>query len=246
MLQRSPHLIAATSILALLSPVTAGDPSGAVRERMVREQIASRGIRNPAVLRVLRATPRHLFLPEAIQANAYEDCALPIGYGGTISQPYIVALMTELLAPEKSHRVLEIGTGSGYQAAVLAQLAWHVYTIELVPELANSARRRLAALGYLNVTVRDGDGYEGWPEHAPFDRIILTAAPEDVPRVLLDELAPGGRLVAPVGIARDQELIVIEKHPDGTLRRSSGVPVLFVPMRTRIPARGDLRNSRSR
>ena len=233
MLQRSPHLIGAAAFLALLTPVPASDPSVPVRERMVREQIAGRGIRNPAVLRVLRATPRHLFVPEAIQANAYDDCALPISYGGTISQPYIVALMTELLAPATSNRVLEIGTGSGYQAAVLAQLTSHVYTIEIVPELADSARRRLAALGYLNVTVRHGDGYEGWPEQAPFDRIILTAAPEDVPRVLLDELAPGGRLVAPVGIARGQELILFEKLADGTLRRSSGVPVLFVPMRPR-------------
>lgn len=135
---------------------------------------------------------------------------VPIGYDSTISQPYIVALMTELLAVEKRHRILEVGTGSGYQAAVLAQLARHVYTIEIVPELAQAARQRLAAMGYTNVSVRSGDGYHGWPQEAPFDGIILTAAPRDVPTALLDELAPRGRLVAPVGFTMDQELVVIE------------------------------------
>ena len=233
MLRRPPHLIGATAFLALLNPVPASDPQAFARDRMVREQIAGRGIHNPEVLRVLNSTPRHLFVPEAIEANAYDDCALPLGYGGTISQPYIVALMTELLDPAKNHRVLEIGTGSGYQAAVLAQLTRHVFTIEIVPELAESASQRLARLGYRNVTVRYGDGYQGWPEQAPFDRIIVTAAAEQVPRILLDELAPGGRLVAPIGGRTGQDLILIEKRPDGTLRRSVGVPVIFVPMRTR-------------
>ena len=233
MLQRSPHLIGATAFLALLNPAPANDPYVSMRDRMVREQIAGRGIHNPEVLRILRSTPRHLFVPGAIEENAYDDCALPLGYGGTISQPYIVALMTELLDPAKSHRVLEIGTGSGYQAAVLAQLTGHVFTIEIVPELAESASQRLARLGYRNVTVRYGDGYRGWPEQAPFDRIILTAAPEQIPQLLLDELAPGGRLVAPVGGRMGQDLIVIEKQPNGTLRRSVVAPVIFVPMRTR-------------
>ena len=233
MLPRSPHLAGATAFLALLSPLPASDPFAFERDRMVREQIAGRGIHNREVLRVLGLTRRHLFVPKAIEANAYDDCALPLGYGGTISQPYIVALMTELLDPAKSHRVLEIGTGSGYQAAVLAQLSRHVFTIEIVPELAEDASRRLARLGYRNVTVRYGDGYQGWPDEAPFDRIILTAAPEQVPHTLLDQLAPAGRLVAPVGGRMGQDLILIEKRPDGTLRQSVGVPVIFVPMYTR-------------
>jgi protein-L-isoaspartate(D-aspartate) O-methyltransferase len=233
MLERSLHLFGGAAFLAFLGPAPAVDPYVPERERMIREQIESRGIRSPDVLRVLRVTPRHLFVPEPARVMAYEDCPLPIGYGATISQPYIVALMTELLATEKRHRVLEIGTGSGYQAAVLAQLAGQVYTIEIVPELAQSARQRLASLGYSNVTVRHGDGFQGWAERAPFDRIILTAAPGAVPRALLDQLAAPGRLIAPVGFGREQELILIEKRPDGTLRRSSVAPVLFVPMRSR-------------
>ena len=232
-LSRPTHLVGAAALLTLLPPAPAGDTYVSERERMVREQIESRGIRRPDILRVLRLTPRHLFVPEAIQGMAYEDCALPIGYGGTISQPYIVALMTELLSPEKNHRVLEIGTGSGYQAAVLAQLTRHVYTIEIVPELAEAARVRVAGMGFSNVTVRLGNGYQGWAEQAPFDRMILTAAPPEIPHVLLDELARGGRLVAPVGAASFQELVVIEKRPDGSLHRSTAAPVIFVPMRNR-------------
>ena len=233
MLSRPTHLVGAAALLTLLPPAPAGDVYVSERERMVREQIESRGIRRPDILRVVRVTPRHRFVPDAIQGMAYEDSALPIGYGGTISQPYIVALMTELLNPEKHDRVLEIGTGSGYQAAVLAQLSTHVYTIEIVPELADSARTRLAGMGFSNVTVRLGNGYRGWPEQAPFDRIIVTAAPPEIPPILLEQLAPGGRLVAPVGSATFQELVLIEKRPDGTLRRSSSAPVIFVPMRNR-------------
>ncbi|HEY1242766.1 MAG TPA: protein-L-isoaspartate(D-aspartate) O-methyltransferase, partial [Bryobacteraceae bacterium] len=166
-----------------------------------------------------------------IRDRAYEDSALPIGSGATISQPYIVALMTELLAPQKHQCVLEIGTGSGYQAAVLAQLTGHVYTIEIVADLAESAREKLAALGYSNVTVRQGDGYRGWPEEAPFDGIIVTAAPAEIPRTLIDQLARGGRLVAPVGVGWAQDLIVVEKRGDGTLATSSVAPVIFVPMK---------------
>lgn len=208
-----------------------GDPFAGARERMVREHIEERGIRNPAVLRAMRSTPRHRFVPEGLRAQAYEDRPLPIGYGATISQPYIVALMTELLEPAAHHRVLEIGTGSGYQAAVLSQLAKHVYTIEIVPELARSARALLGEMGYRNVTVRAGDGYHGWPEEAPFDRIILTAAPPDVPATLLEQLAPGGKLVAPVGVRPwDQQLIVMDKTADGKIRRRSAAGVMFVPM----------------
>jgi protein-L-isoaspartate(D-aspartate) O-methyltransferase len=203
----------------------------AERERMVREQIERRGVSNPDVLRVLRATPRHLFVPEGLRPYAYSDQALPIDFGQSISQPYIVALMTELLDPSKSDMVLEVGTGSGYQAAVLAQLAQHVYTVEIVAELAKSAAERLAKLGYRNITVRQGDGYKGWPEEAPFERIMLTAAPSDIPQVLLDQLRGGGRLVAPVGGSPwTQELVVIEKTTGGDIRRRSVAPVAFVPM----------------
>jgi len=198
---------------------------------MVREQIESRGIRNADVLRAIRATPRHLFVPRAFQADAYDDHPLPIGYGATISQPYIVALMTELLDPIKQQRVLEIGTGSGYQAAVLAQLVSQVYTVEIVPELAESARKTLSALGYSNVFVRQGDGYEGWLAHAPFDRILVTAAPSEVPKALIEQLAIGGRLVAPIGSSWVQELIIVDKKPDGTVHRASGPSVMFLPMR---------------
>jgi len=206
-----------------------GQDWNALREEMVRLQIERRGVRNPAVLRAMREVPRHLFVPEAMRRSAYEDHPLPIGHGQTISQPYIVAAMTEMLDPKPEHRVLEIGTGSGYQAAVLARLVRHVYTIEIVEPLGKQAQERLAALGYRNVTVRIGDGYEGWPEEAPFDRIILTAAPPDVPQKLIDQLRNGGRLVAPVG-AGWQELVVIDKDAQGKVRRRTEFPVMFVPM----------------
>jgi protein-L-isoaspartate(D-aspartate) O-methyltransferase len=207
------------------------DPFTLQRERMVREQIEARGIHNTEVLRMMRSTPRHLFVPEDMREYAYSDRPLPIGFGQTISQPYIVALMTELLAPGKTDRVLEIGTGSGYQAAILAGTAKHVYTIEIVPELAKSARERLAAMGAKNVTVRLGDGYKGWPDEAPFDRIILTAAPPEIPQRLIDQLTRGGRLVAPVGDSpATQELVVLEKSASGEIRRRAVAPVMFVPM----------------
>jgi protein-L-isoaspartate(D-aspartate) O-methyltransferase len=206
-----------------------GQDWNALREEMVRLQIERRGVRNPAVLRAMREVPRHLFVPEPMRRSAYEDHPLPIGHGQTISQPYIVAAMTEMLDPKPGHRVLEIGTGSGYQAAVLARLVSHVYTIEIVEPLGRQAQERLAALGYRNVTVRIGDGYEGWPEEAPFDRIILTAAPPEVPQKLIDQLRNGGRLVAPVG-AGWQELVVIDKDAKGNVRRRTEFPVMFVPM----------------
>jgi len=162
---------------------------------------------------------------------AYEDYPLPIGYGATISQPYIVALMTELLAPTKNHRVLEIGTGSGYQAAILAQLVAEVYTMEIVPELAQSAAGTLRELGYSNVTVRRGDGFKRWPEQAPFDGIILTAAPREIPETLVRQLANGGRLVAPVG-SWLQQLILIEKKADGRIQRRSMGMVSFIRMKS--------------
>jgi protein-L-isoaspartate(D-aspartate) O-methyltransferase len=201
----------------------------ALREQMVRLQIERRGVRNPAVLQAMRQVERHLFVPESLRRSAYEDHPLPIGHGQTISQPYIVAAMTEMLDPKPEDRALEIGTGSGYQAAVLAQLVKHVYTIEVVEPLGKQAQARLAELGCRNVTVRIGDGYEGWPEQAPFDKILLTAAPPDVPQKLIDQLKPGGRLVAPVGTGW-QELVVIDKDAKGRVRRRTEFPVMFVPM----------------
>ncbi|MBZ5623448.1 MAG: protein-L-isoaspartate(D-aspartate) O-methyltransferase [Acidobacteriia bacterium] len=210
----------------------ADDPVTSQRQRMVSAQIQSRGIRNPDVLRAMRITPRHLFVPLDVRSFAYEDHPLPIGFGATISQPYIVALMTELLAPAKSHRVLEIGTGSGYQAAILGQLAGAVYTIEIVPELAQSAARTLRELGYSNITVRQGDGYQGWPEQAPFDGIIVTAAPPELPEKLIAQLSKGGRLVAPVGAIWSQDLVVVEKKLDGKVERRPVIPVSFLPMKS--------------
>lgn len=198
---------------------------------MVKRQIEARGVHNADVLRVMRAVPRHLFVPEEVRDLAYRDHPVPIGFGQTISQPYIVAVMTELLAPAADHKALEIGTGSAYQAAVLAGLVKHVYSIEIVPELVRSATATLTQLGYRNVTVRHGDGYKGWPEEAPFDRIIVTAAPPEIPQALFDQLKPGGRLVAPVGsTVWGQDLVVVDKTRDGKLRRRSVFPVMFVPM----------------
>src|SRR5438552_3609501 len=225
----------------MLLVFAAEDPFAARRESMVREQIESRGVHNPDVLRALRSTPRHLFVPETWRDEAYADHALPIGGGQTISQPYIVGLMTELLDLGRRDCILEIGTGSGYQAAVLSTLVAHVYTIEIVAELAQSARKRLASLGYTNVTVRQGDGYLGWPEHAPFDRILLTAAPPELPPALLSQLKPGGRLVAPVGAGPfAQTLTVVDKGADGTIHQRAVAPVKFVPMVSGRGKPGDL------
>jgi protein-L-isoaspartate(D-aspartate) O-methyltransferase len=207
------------------------DPTAADRNRMVRDQIEARGVKSPAVLKAMREVPRHLFVPAAMKSMAYSDSPLPIGYGQTISQPYIVALMTELAGLEPKHRVLEVGTGSGYQAAVLAKLCAQVYSMEIVPALAESARNTLKDLGIKNVLVRVGDGYLGWPDQAPFDRILLTAAPPEIPLVFYDQLKPGGRIVAPVGEhPLEQELIVIEKDEKGGIARRSILPVRFVPM----------------
>jgi len=216
-------------VMAFLALLT--DPYQALRERMVREQIEARGVTRKDVLAAMRATPRHRFVPGAMVEQAYRDHPLPIGLGQTISQPYIVALMTELLEAGRADKVLEIGTGSAYQAAVLAQVAGKVYTIEIVRPLGEQAARRLAELGYANVEVRIGNGYQGWPEQAPFDRIILTAAPPEIPQALVDQLKPGGRLVAPVGDAGlGQDLVVLEKSRAGRVSRRKVLPVMFVPM----------------
>ena len=199
-----------------------------MRERMVQTQIERRGIKDPRVLDALRTVPRHRFVPDDLAPRAYDDNALPIGEEQTISQPYIVAIMTELLQLGAHARVLEIGTGSGYQAAVLSALVDTVYTIEIVKVLADQAEKRLSDLGYLNVRVRHGDGYRGWPEHAPFDAVIVTAAPDHVPQPLVDQLKEGGRMVIPVGLHR-QDLTLLVKKADG-LRRECVIPVRFVPM----------------
>ena len=185
----------------------------------------------PAVMAAMGRVPRHEFVPEDLRDHAYDNRPLPIGLGQTISQPYIVALMTDLLECGPTAKVLEVGTGSGYQAAVLGELVAEVYTIEIVPELGESARRTLERLGYKNVAVRVGDGYLGWPEQAPFDGIIVTAAPTEIPPPLIEQLKPGGRLVIPVGEAwTGQSLMVLEKRPDGTLSRKNVLPVAFVPL----------------
>ncbi len=212
-------------------PEQGADRFAAARVQMVSRQIADRGVVDARVLDALRAVPRHLFVTPGSEEEAYEDRPVPIGYGQTISQPYIVGLMSELARVKPGSRVLEIGTGSGYQAAVLSRLAGTVHTMEILEPLAERARRLLAALGYRNVIVRTGDGYGGWPEAAPFDAILVTAAPEQVPPPLVAQLAPGGRMVIPVGGARDvQELRVIEKDTRGEMHTHDVIEVRFVPL----------------
>jgi len=226
----------AAALLLVLPGIAAGlranepdDPWREARERMVREQIVARGVRAPRVLAALRAVPRHEFVPVEHRASAYEDEPLPIGEGQTISQPYVVAAMTEALALRGGERVLEIGTGSGYQAAILAELAREVYTIEIVKPLADSARERLARLGYRRVRVKHGDGWAGWPEAAPFDAIVVTAAPGRIPEALVAQLAVGGRMVLPIGDDEHQELLLVVREETGT-RQERLMDVRFVPM----------------
>jgi protein-L-isoaspartate(D-aspartate) O-methyltransferase len=200
----------------------------AARRRMVETQLQAEGIRSEPVLQAMGRVPRHLFVPPEVRDRAYENTPLPIGLGQTISQPFIVAYMTEVLQVSRGHTVLEIGTGSGYQAAILAELARDVLTIEIVPQLADRARKALADAGYSNVTVRTGNGYLGWPERAPFDRIIVTAAPDTIPQALVDQLAVGGIMVAPVG-TQSQEIVIVTKTADGVAEKRT-LPVRFVPM----------------
>jgi protein-L-isoaspartate(D-aspartate) O-methyltransferase len=220
------------AVLALTGAGAAhGDDPGAgrQRQRMVKDQVRARGVSDPRVLAAMEQVPRHLFVPEDLRDRAYSDRPLPIGSGQTISQPYIVGLMTELLGLKPGAKVLEIGTGSGYQSAVLSRLASQVYTIEILPELGEQASRTLARLGYSNVHVRIGDGYQGWPDKKPFDAIVVTAAPPYVPQPLLDQLAVGGRLVLPVGDLW-QDLTVYTKRKDGSFEKKNVLPVRFVPM----------------
>jgi protein-L-isoaspartate(D-aspartate) O-methyltransferase len=221
-----------TLLLPAVAPAAQPDPQEDVlavaRQRMV-EQIRARGVTDPHVLAAVAAVPRHLFVPEAERRDAYADHPLPIGNGQTISQPYMVALMTSLLDLHPGQRVLEVGTGSGYQAAVLSRLAGEVYSIEILAPLARRARSTLAELGYRNVHLRIGDGYKGWPDAAPFDGIIVTAAPKRIPEPLIAQLKTGGKMVIPVGDTL-QDLLVLTKRADGGVDTSKVMPVLFVPM----------------
>lgn len=210
------------------------DRTRAQRHAMVAEQIAARGIQDENVLRAMRSVPRHLFVPRLQRRNAYADRPLPIGHGQTISQPYIVAFMTEIVQPDETMRALEIGAGSGYQAAVLAEIVQEVYTIEIVPELAIWAEERLKLAGYENARVKHGDGYYGWEEHAPFDIIVITAAAPYIPPPLIEQLKDGGRMIIPVGTPYMAQYLVLVTKDDGEVRTQNVLPVRFVPF-TRAP-----------
>jgi protein-L-isoaspartate(D-aspartate) O-methyltransferase len=216
-------------LLFFLFSLAQTDHYQSLRKAMVKNQLEARGIRNEAVLQAMLKVPRHQLVPGNVRHLAYADSPLPIGSGQTISQPYIVAFMTEAIEPKPEMKVLEIGTGSGYQAAVLAEIVAEVYTIEIVETLGKRAQKDLSELGYDNIHVRIGDGYKGWPEQAPFDAIIVTAAPEEVPQPLIDQLKEGGKMILPVGPSGDtQELRILEKKK-GKIRSKSLFPVRFVP-----------------
>ena len=214
-----------------LLPVQQEQDFARLRGEMVKKQIEKRGIKDPAALSALRKTPRHLFVPNNVLDDAYDDRPLPIGYGQTISQPFIVAYMTEIVKPKPDHRVLEIGTGSGYQAAVLAEIVKEVYTIEIIDSLGSQARNRLSRLNYKNITVKTGDGYYGWKDKSPFDAIVVTAAAEHIPPPLIEQLKEGGRMIIPVGSPfMVQQLMLVEKK-GGKTRTSNLMPVRFVPFK---------------
>ena len=231
--------ILATFILLIAVPSHSSDDDfKSDREWMVKRQINAQGItdgrigvKNRSVLEAMGRVLRHEFVPDRYKSQSYVDMPLPIGYDQTISQPYIVAYMTELLDPKKEHKVLEVGTGSGYQAAVLAELVDHVYTIEIIKELGESAEKRLKRLDYKNVTVKIGDGYFGWEEHAPYDAIIVTAAPDHIPPMLIHQLKPGGKLCIPVGGRfQVQNLTLVQKTESGSIMTRQVMPVVFVPL----------------
>lgn len=224
--------------LVLLVTLAAGVPAlsqdfEVQRREMVDLQIRQRGIHERGVLQAMEQVPRHLFVPESVRPKAYGDEALPLGQGRTIYQPYVVALMTSLLNLDRGDRVLEVGTGTGYHAAVLSRIAKEVYSIEIDSAVAAQAKRRLAALGYYNIDVRHGDGYQGWPDKAPFDAILLSAAPPRLPKPLLDQLRVGGRMVVPVGGSFFQDLLVITKTADG-LEKRTVIPVRLTPMTGKV------------
>ena len=223
-------LLALAGLMSCPSSAMADDSFVMARQRMVYDLVHCReGITNARVLAAMGSVPRHEFVPVHLRSQAYLNRPLPIGHGQPISEPYVVAFMTEKLAPQPTDRVLEIGTGSGYQAAVLAELTSEVYTIEIINDLASRAAATLQRFGYTNVYARAGDGYQGWPEAAPFDAIIVTCSPENVPQPLIDQLKEGGRMIIPVGPFNHQELVLLHKH-DGKLDRQGVLPIHFVPM----------------
>lgn len=224
---------------SLLGPGTAGShrPAGGaegffekMRSEMVNQQIRARGVSDPHVLQAMSKVPRHLFVPESLQEEAYQDAPLPIGHHQTISQPYIVAFMTEALHVKSSDRILEIGTGSGYQAAVLAELTREVYSIEILGPLYESAKNRLQQLGYRNIHLKLGDGWAGWPEMAPFDKIIVTAAADKIPEALVAQLGEGGRMIVPVGPHEESQDLIVGVKEKGIFRSAETIPVRFVPL----------------
>lgn len=218
-------------VLPALAGAQTEEEFAAARDAMVQLQIAERGVRDPATLDAMRRVPRHEFVPEELRPAAYADQPLPIGHGQTISQPYIVGHMTELLELASGERVLEIGTGSGYQAAILAELTPHVFTIEIIPALAERAGATFRRLGLTGIQTREADGHHGWPEAAPFDAIIVTAAAASIPPPLLEQLAPGGRMIVPVGATPwTQNLVLVTKDGTGQIRTRTLIPVRFVPL----------------
>jgi protein-L-isoaspartate(D-aspartate) O-methyltransferase len=219
-------------LVALAVPAGAGDRFEAQRKAMVEEQIRQRGITQPEVLTAMGQVPRHMFVPESLQAQAYAHQPISLGNGRTIYQPYVVALMTSLLDLKRGSKVLEVGTGTGYHAAVLSRIARQVYSIEIVQGVANQAAKRLENMGYPNIEIRVGDGYQGWPEKAPFDAILLSAAPPHIPKPLIDQLRVGGKMVVPVG-GFFQDLLVITKTADGIEKRTV-IPVRLAPMRGKV------------
>ena len=219
------------AVALLVTPAGAADGFEMLRRSMVEQQVRQRGITQPEVLSAMEQVPRHLFVPDSLRTEAYSDQPLVLGQGRTVYQPYVVALMTSLLGLKRGDKVLEVGTGSGYHAAVLSRIAREVYSIEIVPTVASQATKRLSVLGYHNVEVRVGDGYRGWPEKGPFDAILLSAAPTQIPKPLLDQLREGGKMVAPVG-GFFQDLLVITKTSEG-LEKRTVIPVRLSPMKGR-------------
>jgi protein-L-isoaspartate(D-aspartate) O-methyltransferase len=219
-------------VLSLAGPARAGENLDGLRHTMVQQQVKQRGITKPEVLAAMEQVPRHLFVPDSLRADAYSDRPLVLGPGRTVYQPYVVALMTSLLELKKGDKVLEIGTGSGYHAAVLSRIAREVYSVEIVETVASQASKRLSVLGYQNVKIRVGDGYRGWPEHAPFDAILLSAGTPKIPKLLVDQLRMGGKMVVPLG-GFFQDLLVITKAADGIEKRTI-IPVRLSPMTGKV------------
>lgn len=235
MLRFAPLLLCSLLFFSCSFPPVSGNPVTQEefhqqREQMVETQLKSRDIQNELVLEAMRKVPRHLFMPESMRQYAYIDSPVPIGEDQTISQPYIVGLMTQTVDPKPGDRALEVGTGSGYQAAVLGELVQEVFTIEIIPVLAEGAEKALSESGYDNVEVRQGDGYQGWPERAPFDIILITAAPEEIPQPLIDQLAEGGRLVVPLGAEGTIQTLTLVTKVKGEVKRADITDVRFVPM----------------